>query len=52
MSNEPHAGPINDLHYMVLNNQKILLSASQDGKIRAFLLKEEGVLEKMLEHPV
>jgi hypothetical protein len=52
LSSEPHAGPITDIYYMVMNGQRIVFTACQDGNIRAFTFKEDNSIEKQLVHPV
>lgn len=52
IGNDPHSGPMTDMFFMVLNGQRVLFTASSDGKIRAFILKEDNTLQKQIEHPV
>jgi WD40 repeat protein len=50
--NDPHAGPITDIHFLTINNQRILITGSEDGKIRAFSYNQDNTILKQLEHPV
>lgn len=43
---EPHLGPITDIFFKVMNGQKIVFTACQDSKVRAFSFKEDNTLEK------
>lgn len=52
ISDDPHQGPFTDIHYMVLNGQRIVLTASQDCKIRAYKFGDDNSLQKLLEHPI
>jgi hypothetical protein len=43
---EPHLGPITDIFFKVMNGQKIVFTACQDSKVRAFSFEEDYPLEK------
>lgn len=42
--NDPHAGRITDIHFLTMNSQRIVITASEDGKLRAFSYNQDNTI--------